>query len=121
LIRFSVYENVAFKLHEQGVPEEEVESRCAGCCAFVNLEEGHRQDALRAFRGMRRRVGIAARWWVIPKIVLFDEGPPRVWNRDGTHDLRVGYEAARSGKTSRSIFVTHEMNNPITLLRNTRW
>ena len=35
----SVYENVAFKLHEQGVPEEEVESEVRRMLRFVNLED----------------------------------------------------------------------------------
>src|SRR5437762_8717348 len=35
----SVYENVAFKLHEQGVPEDEVESEVRRMLRFVNLEE----------------------------------------------------------------------------------
>src|SRR2546430_13033262 len=34
----SVYENVAFKLHEQGVPEEEVEAEVRRMLRFVNLE-----------------------------------------------------------------------------------
>ncbi len=49
----SVYENVAFKLHEQGVPEEEVENEVRRMLRFVNLEEAidkHRQNAFRTFR-----------------------------------------------------------------------
>src|SRR3954449_11280271 len=35
----SVYENVAFKLHESGVPEDEVESEVRRMLRFVNLED----------------------------------------------------------------------------------
>src|SRR4030095_13251108 len=35
----SVYDNVAFRLHEQGVPEEEVEPEVRRMLRFVNLED----------------------------------------------------------------------------------
>src|SRR6267142_1250662 len=55
----SVYENVAFKLHEQGVPEDEVESEVRRMLRFVNLEEAIDKMPSELSGGMRRRVGIA--------------------------------------------------------------
>src|SRR5918912_631641 len=55
----SVYDNVAFRLHEQGVPEEEVEPEVRRMLRFVNLEDAIDKMPIELSGGMRRRVGIA--------------------------------------------------------------
>src|SRR5215468_3832704 len=69
----SVYDNVAFKLHEQGVPEEEVETEVRRMLRFVNLEHAIDKMPAELSGGMRRRVGIARALVGDPKIVMFDE------------------------------------------------
>ena len=69
----SVYENVAFKLHEQGVLEEDVESEVRRMLRFVNLEDAIDKMPAELSGGMRRRVGIARALVGDPKIVMFDE------------------------------------------------
>src|SRR4030095_16991222 len=55
----SVYDNVAYRLHEQGVPEEEVEPEVRRMLRFVNLEDAIDKMPIELSGGMRRRVGIA--------------------------------------------------------------
>src|SRR2546430_11447683 len=69
----SVYENVAFKLHEQGVPEDQVENEVRRMLRFVNLEQAIDKMPAELSGGMRRRVGIARALVGDPKIVMFDE------------------------------------------------
>src|SRR5207253_1513793 len=55
----SVYENVAFKLHEQGVPEDRVETEVRRRLRCVNLEAASDNMPAELSCGLRRRVGIA--------------------------------------------------------------
>ncbi len=55
----SVYDNVAYRLHEQGVPEAEVEQEVRRMLRFVNLEDAIDKMPAELSGGMRRRVGIA--------------------------------------------------------------
>src|ERR1041384_6526086 len=51
----SVYENVAYRLHEQGVPDEEVEPEVRRMLRFVNLEDAIDKMPIELSGGMRRR------------------------------------------------------------------
>src|SRR5947209_17677768 len=51
----SVYENVAFKLHEQGVAEDDVENEVRRMLRFVNLEQAIDKMPAELSGGMRRR------------------------------------------------------------------
>lgn len=55
----SVYDNVAYRLHEQGVPEDQVEPEVRRMLRFVNLEDAIDKMPSELSGGMRRRVGIA--------------------------------------------------------------
>src|ERR1700730_16961348 len=69
----SVYDNVAYRLHEQSVPEDQVEPEVRRMLRFVNLEDAIDKMPSELSGGMRRRVGIARALIGDPKIVLFDE------------------------------------------------
>jgi phospholipid/cholesterol/gamma-HCH transport system ATP-binding protein len=106
----SVYENVAFKLHEQGVPEEEVESEVRRMLRFVNLEDAIDKMPSELSGGMRRRVGIARALVGDPKIVMFDE-PTAGLDPPTARTICELAMKLRDLEDVSSIFVTHEMNN----------
>ena len=106
----SVYENVAFKLHEQGVPEDEVEAEVRRMLRFVNLEAAIEKMPSELSGGMRRRVGIARALVGDPKIVLFDE-PTAGLDPPTARTICELAMKLRDLEDVSSIFVTHEMNN----------
>src|SRR5205809_6491406 len=105
----TVYENVAFRLQERGVPEEAVEEEVRSLLKFVKLEKEMDKLPSELSGGMRKRVSVARALVGTPKIVLFDEptvalDPPT----SGTIcDLII---ELRDLESVSSIVVTHEMD-----------
>lgn len=106
----SVYDNVAYRLHEQGIPEEEVEPEVRRMLRFVNLEDAIDKMPIELSGGMRRRVGIARALIGDPKIVLFDE-PTAGLDPPTSRTICELAMKLRDLEDVSSIFVTHEMNN----------
>jgi phospholipid/cholesterol/gamma-HCH transport system ATP-binding protein len=106
----SVYDNVAYRLHEQGLPEEEVEPEVRRMLRFVNLEDAIDKMPAELSGGMRRRVGIARALIGDPKIVLFDE-PTAGLDPPTARTICELAMKLRDLEDVSSIFVTHEMNN----------
>jgi len=106
----SVYHNVAYRLHEQGVPEEEVEPEVRRMLQFVNLEDAIDKMPAELSGGMRRRVGIARALIGDPKIVLFDE-PTAGLDPPTARTICELAMKLRDLEDVSSMFVTHEMNN----------
>ncbi len=106
----SVYDNVAYRLHEQGVPEEEVEQEVRRMLRFVNLEDAIDKMPIELSGGMRRRVGIARALVGGPKIVMFDE-PTAGLDPPTARTICELAIKLRDLEDVSSMFVTHEMNN----------
>ena len=106
----SVYDNVAYRLHEQNVPEDEVEPEVRRMLRFVNLEDAIDKMPIELSGGMRRRVGIARALVGDPKIVLFDE-PTAGLDPPTARTICELAMKLRDLEDVSSIFVTHEMNN----------
>jgi len=106
----SVYDNVAYRLHEQGLPEEQVEPEVRRMLRFVNLEDAIDKMPAELSGGMRRRVGIARALVGDPKIVLFDE-PTAGLDPPTARAICELAMKLRDLEDVSSIFVTHEMNN----------
>jgi phospholipid/cholesterol/gamma-HCH transport system ATP-binding protein len=106
----SVYDNVAYRLHEQNVPEEEVEQEVRRMLRFVNLEHAIEKMPIELSGGMRRRVGIARALVGDPKIIMFDE-PTAGLDPPTARTICELAMKLRDLQDVSSIFVTHEMNN----------
>ena len=106
----SVYDNVGYRLHEQGVPEDEVDREVRRMLRFVNLEDAINKMPAELSGGMRRRVGIARALIGDPKIVLFDE-PTAGLDPPTARTICELAMKLRDLEDVSSIFVTHEMNN----------
>lgn len=106
----SVYENVAYRLHEQNVDEETVEKEVRRMLRFVDLEEAIDKMPSELSGGMRRRVGIARALVGDPSIVMFDE-PTAGLDPPTARTICELAIKLRDLEDVSSIFVTHEMNN----------
>lgn len=105
-----VYENVAYRLREQGVEEEEIEQEVRRMLQFVALEDAIDKMPNELSGGMRRRVGIARALIGDPQIVLFDE-PTAGLDPPTARTICELAIKLRDIQDVSSIFVTHEMNN----------
>lgn len=68
----SVADNVAFRLSQEGVAEEEIETRVREVLRFVELEEAYDKYPAELSGGMRRRVSIARAIISRPPMVYYD-------------------------------------------------
>lgn len=106
----SVYDNVAYRLHEQRIDEDEVEHEVMRMLRFVDLEDAVDKMPIELSGGMRRRVGIARALVGNPSIVLFDE-PTAGLDPPTARTICELAIKLRDLEDVSSIFVTHEMNN----------
>ena len=106
----SVYENVAFRCHENGVPENVVEQEVRRLLHFVDLEDAIDKMPAELSGGMRVRVGIARALIGNPQIILLDEptaglDPPTA---RAICELAI---KVRDLRDASSILVTHGLEN----------
>lgn len=106
----SVYDNVAYRLHEQNISEEDVEKEVRRMLHFVDLEDAIDKMPDELSGGMRRRVGIARALVGDPKIVMFDE-PTAGLDPPTARTICELAIKLRDLEDVSSIFVTHEMQN----------
>jgi phospholipid/cholesterol/gamma-HCH transport system ATP-binding protein len=105
----SVYDNVAYRLHEEDVPEEDVEREVRLLLRFVDLENEMEKLPNELSGGMQKRVGIARALVGNPKVVLFDE-PTAALDPPTAATVSSLIIRLRDLENVASILVTHEMD-----------
>jgi phospholipid/cholesterol/gamma-HCH transport system ATP-binding protein len=106
----SVYENVGFRLFEQGLPENEISEAVARMLRFVNLSNTINMMPSELSGGMRRRVGIARALVGSPKLILFDEPTAGLDPPTARTILELAMKL-RDLEGVSSIFVTHRLED----------
>lgn len=106
----TVYDNVAFRCHENNVPEERVAEEVRRLLSFVGLEEAIDMMPAQLSGGMRIRVGIARALAGDPHIVLLDEPTAGLDPPTARGICELGIKM-RDLKDVSSIFVTHGLDN----------
>ncbi len=110
----SVYDNVAYRLSDEGVDEDEIDQEVKRMLDFVDLSDAIDKMPIELSGGMRRRVGIARALVGSPSILLFDE-PTAGLDPPTARTICELAIKLRDLEGVSSIFVTHEMNNLDTL------
>jgi phospholipid/cholesterol/gamma-HCH transport system ATP-binding protein len=105
----TVYDNVAYRLHERGVPEEDVEREVRLLLRFVNLENDMEKLPNQLSGGEQKRVSIARALVGDPEIVLFDE-PTAGLDPPTAGTICELVIKLRDLEDVCSILVTHEMD-----------
>ena len=106
----SVYDNIAYRLHEHGVPEDDVEREVGLLLRFVNLEDAIDKLPSALSGGMLKRVGIARALVGDPEIILFDE-PTAGLDPPTARTICELVINLRDLEDVACVFVTHEMDN----------
>lgn len=106
----SVYDNIAYRLHEQGMAEEHIEREVLLLLRFVQMEEEIDKLPNELSGGMQKRVSIARALVGDPEIVLFDE-PTAALDPPTARTVCELVIKLRDLEDVTSILVTHEMDN----------
>ncbi len=110
----TVRENVAYRLYEFGVDEEEIESRVREVLGFVGLEEAIDKMPSELSGGMKRRVALARALIGEPGIMLYDE-PTAGLDPVTSKKINELIITLRDIKSVTGVFVTHRMRDAFTL------
>jgi phospholipid/cholesterol/gamma-HCH transport system ATP-binding protein len=110
----TVRENVAYRLYELGVHDDEIETRVRESLGFVGLEEAIDKTPAELSGGMKRRVALARALISEPQIMLYDE-PTAGLDPVTSKKINELIITLRDIKAVTSVFVTHRMRDAFTL------
>jgi phospholipid/cholesterol/gamma-HCH transport system ATP-binding protein len=106
----TVAENVAFRLMEEGMPDDQIDARVAEVLGFVGLSEYAERMPSQLSGGQRRRVGIARGMASKPSLMLFDDP---ITGLDPLIAMTVDDEIIKLRDLERvtSLLVTHQIRD----------
>jgi len=110
----NVRDNVAFRLMEEHLPEDEVEKRVRESLSFVELEESINKLPSELSGGMRRRVGIARAIITHPEVLLYDSPTGGLDPITSTTIIELIMKQRDVYKTS-ALLVSHRLQDGFTL------
>src|SRR5271155_3611656 len=109
-----VYENVGFRLMEEGTPAEEIERRVGEGLRFVGLERTYNMFPSQLSGGMRRRVAIARAIITEPEVILYDSPTGGLDPVTSNTIVELIMKQRDVYKTS-ALMVTHRLQDAFTL------
>src|ERR1700731_847916 len=109
-----VYENVAFRLIEEGISAEEIERRVREGVGFVELEQTYDMFPSELSGGMRRRVAIARAIITEPEVLLYDSPTGGLDPVTSTTIVELIVKQRDVYKTS-ALMVTHRLQDAFTM------
>jgi phospholipid/cholesterol/gamma-HCH transport system ATP-binding protein len=110
----TVRENVAYRLYEMGVEDDEIDRRVRESLGFVGLEDAIDKMPSELSGGMKRRVALARALISEPNIMLYDE-PTAGLDPITSKKINELIIALRDIKGVTGVFVTHRMRDAFTL------
>jgi phospholipid/cholesterol/gamma-HCH transport system ATP-binding protein len=113
----SVGDNVAYRLHEDHVPEEEVHGRVVEALQFVALENTYQKFPPELSGGMRRRVSIARAIISKPDLILYDSPTGGLDPITSTTIIDLVIKQRDATHTT-SLVITHRLQDAFLLARN---
>lgn len=113
----SVEDNVAYRLHEDHVPEEEVHTRVVEALKFVELEQAIHKFPAELSGGMRRRVSIARAIITRPDLILYDSPTGGLDPITSTTIIELVMKQRDVSHTT-SLMITHRLQDAFTLTMN---
>lgn len=113
----SVEDNVAYRLHEDRVPEDEAHARVVEALKFVELEQAIDKFPSEISGGMRRRVSIARAIISKPDLILYDSPTGGLDPITSTTIIELVVKQRDVSHTT-SLLITHRLQDAFALARN---
>jgi phospholipid/cholesterol/gamma-HCH transport system ATP-binding protein len=113
----SVEDNVAFRLHEDHIPEEEARTRVEEVLKFVELGQAIDKFPSELSGGMRRRVSIARAIITKPDLILYDSPTGGLDPITSTTIIELVIKQRDVTHTT-SLLITHRLQDAFTLAMN---
>jgi phospholipid/cholesterol/gamma-HCH transport system ATP-binding protein len=113
----SVEDNVAYRLHEDRVPEDEAHKRVVEALQFVELENTIAKFPSELSGGMRRRVSIARAIITKPDLILYDSPTGGLDPITSTTIVELVIKQRDVTHTT-SLVITHRLQDAFLLARN---
>ena len=113
----SVEDNVAYRLHEDHVPEKEAHKRVVEALQFVELEQAIDKFPSEISGGMRRRVSIARAIISRPDLILYDSPTGGLDPITSTTIIELVVKQRDVSHTT-SLLITHRLQDAFALARN---